>query len=125
MKGLKSIAKDLKVPVIVASQLNRDGAKEGQKPRRPRLQDCRDSSGIESEGDAVIFIYYDDPEGCPDNPDLILAKNRGGRKGKRTVHFNKAHNIWQDVGYQEEPQGYHNGNGRHYDDYEVCDDAAF
>jgi replicative DNA helicase len=117
MKGLKSIAKDLKVPVIVASQLNRDGAKEGQKPRKPRLSDCRDSSGIESEGDAVIFIYYDDPEGCPDNPDLILAKNRGGRKGKRTVHFNKAHNVWQDVGHQEEPQGYHNGNGHHHDEY--------
>jgi replicative DNA helicase len=118
MKGLKEIAKDMGVAVVVASQLNRDGAKEGKAPRKPRLSDCRDSSGIESEGDGVIFIYYPDKEGCPDNPDLILAKNRGGRTGIRTVHFDKAHNIWQDVGHQEEPQGYRDGNGRHHDEYE-------
>ena len=118
MKGLKSIAKDLGVPLIVASQLNRDGAKEGKQPRKPRNQDCRDSSGIESEADSVIFVYYENKESAPENPDLILSKNRGGRTGVRTVHFNKAHNIWQDVGYEQEPQGYRNGNGngRHSDE---------
>lgn len=110
---LKNMAKDLRIPVVVNSQFSRDGAKT---KRRPILQDLRGSGGLEQEADVVIFVYYSDSDGSPDNPDLIVEKNRMGRTGVRRVHFNRAHNIWQDVGRTliQEPQGHHNGNG-HYE----------
>lgn len=112
MMGLKSIAKGLHVPIIVASQLNRDGAKDN---RKPILQDLRESGAIEQEGDGIIFIYYPDKDNLDEQPDLILAKMRGGRTGVRSAHFDKALNIWRDISHQAEPQGYSNGNGRHHE----------
>lgn len=114
MTELKNMAKDMRIPVIANSQFNRDGARA---KRRPVLQDLRGSGGLEQEADVVIFVYYSDSDGSPDEPDLIVEKNRMGRTGVRRAYFNRAYNTWEEVGLlaQKVERGYRNGNGNgHY-----------
>lgn len=83
--GIKSLAGELKVPVIVISQLNRDLEKE--KNRRPRLSDLRESGALEQDGDMVAMLYkaphdnteanYQDYETCI-AMNLLIAKQRNG-----------------------------------------------
>jgi replicative DNA helicase len=85
--GLKALAKELKVPVIVLSQLNREV--ERDKTRTPRLSDLRESGAIEQDSDVVGLLYkpgvtkaeggdepVDNPESMPVN--LLIAKQRNG-----------------------------------------------
>ena len=82
-RGLKAIAKELKVPVIALSQLSRAPETRGGKDSEPKLSDLRESGSIEQDADIVMFIYrpeYYDRQ----NPDLegkakiIVAKQRNG-----------------------------------------------
>ena len=92
-RGLKMIAKELDVPVIALSQLNRDGEKKGTKPV---LSNLRESGAIEQDADVVMFIHRPDrtPEGA-ENPDsvkkdeteIIIAKNRSGPIGSFNLMF--------------------------------------
>lgn len=81
-RGLKLLAKELGVPVIVCSQLSRSSEKE--KERKPMLSDLRDSGSIEQDADMVIFLsrdyYGTDPEKA-NLVDVTLAKNRHGSSG--------------------------------------------
>jgi replicative DNA helicase len=76
-RGLKSLAKELQVPVLVLSQLNRASA---QQNRRPQLSDLRDSGALEQDSDGVLFLYRD-PSASSDLVEVILAKNRSGPTG--------------------------------------------
>lgn len=81
--GLKAIAKELGVPVIALSQLNREGSKRGAgESRKPQLSDLRDSGAIEADADIVIFIHREQMEEndsrAPSDAELIIAKNRAG-----------------------------------------------
>ncbi|HVJ64500.1 MAG TPA: replicative DNA helicase [Bdellovibrionota bacterium] len=81
--GLKAIAKEMGVPVIALSQLNRDGSKRGGGPAsKPQLSDLRDSGAIEADADIVIFIHREQMEEndsrAPSDAELIVAKNRAG-----------------------------------------------
>lgn len=82
-RGLKLLAKELGVPVIVCSQLSRSSEKEKDK-RKPMLSDLRDSGSIEQDADMVIFLsrdfYGEDPEKA-NLVDVTLAKNRHGSSG--------------------------------------------
>ena len=81
-RGLKLLAKDLKVPVIVCSQLSRSSEKE--KERKPMLSDLRDSGSIEQDADMVIFLsrdFYGHDPAKANLVDVILAKNRHGSSG--------------------------------------------
>jgi replicative DNA helicase len=75
-RGLKVLARQLQVAVLVASQVNRGS--EGRTDKRPTLADLRESGAIEADADAVVLLH-DDPEdpGCIE---LIVAKNRHGPK---------------------------------------------
>ena len=82
-RGLKAIAKELKVPVIALSQLSRAPETRGGKDSEPKLSDLRESGSIEQDADIVMFIYR--PEYYNrDNPELegkakiIVAKQRNG-----------------------------------------------
>jgi replicative DNA helicase len=87
-RGLKILARELRVPVIGISQLSR--APEQRPGGRPMLSDLRESGGIEQDADVVIFIYraskYDD-EADPSEADLIVSKHRNGPTGDVPVVF--------------------------------------
>jgi replicative DNA helicase len=80
--GLKMIAKDLKVPVLALSQLNREVAKRGVEVKKPQLSDLKDSGAIEADADVVMFIHREQgPENdsrAPSEAEIIIAKHRAG-----------------------------------------------
>ena len=82
-RALKSLAQELRVPVIVLSQLSRANA--GRSDHRPILSDIRDSGAIEQDADVVMFIHresYYDPETEKKNiAEVIIAKQRNGPLG--------------------------------------------
>ena len=81
--GMKAIAKELRIPVIVLSQLSRQVDKDS---RPPKLSDLRDSGAIEADADSVLFIYRDMnvPPIGPGTPVFVsIEKNREGESGVR------------------------------------------
>ena len=80
-RGLKSLARELNIPIIALSQLSR--ANEKRTDKKPMLSDLRDSGAIEQDADIVMFIhreeYYDkENQDLKGKADLIVAKNRSG-----------------------------------------------
>ena len=126
-RGLKGLARELKVPVIALSQLSR--MVEQRSPRRPQLSDLRESGAIEQDADLVMFLYrpayYGDEEiirACVENPSerkdlenmppeqrqaaldsmrnttfLIVAKQRNGPTGNVRLLWVKEHGIFGDI----------------------------
>jgi replicative DNA helicase len=103
-RGLKSLAKDLKLPIIAVSQLNREVEKrEG----RPKLSDLRESGAIEQDADLILFIHREDMsggDGTDTGPtsvaELIIGKHRNGATGAVKVTFIKEYTRFEN--YAEE-----------------------
>ena len=76
-RAVKALAKDLSLPIIVLSQLNRESDKG--KGRRPRLSDLRDSGAIEQDAD-IVGLLHRPTEG--NTVELLLEKHRNGPTGK-------------------------------------------
>src|SRR6266700_2428458 len=100
--GVKSLAKELKVPVVVLSQLNRELEKD--KNRKPRLSDLRESGAIEQDADVVALLYKpsngDEEEGSsPDQEavpvNLLIAKQRNGPTGDVPLTFLRAYTRFE------------------------------
>jgi replicative DNA helicase len=100
--GIKALAKELKVPVLVLSQLNRE--LERDKSRKPRLSDLRESGAIEQDADLVGLLYKpsagDDEDGNIEEADglpvnLLIAKQRNGPTGDINLTFLKSYTRFE------------------------------
>ncbi len=101
--GIKALAKELKVPVLVLSQLNRELEKD--KSRKPRLSDLRESGAIEQDADVVGLLYKpsagddedgaqaEEADGLPVN--LLIAKQRNGPTGDINLTFLKSYTRFE------------------------------
>jgi len=95
-RGLKTIARELNVPVIALSQLSR--ATEAREGHKPRMSDLRESGAIEQDADVVALMYREDyyyEERRPNEADIIIAKQRNGPTGTVTLTFMKDYMRFQ------------------------------
>ena len=106
-RTLKVLAKELRIPVVALSQLNRESEKGGQ-PRPPKVSDLRGSGSVEQDADAVIFLHQesgrDDEQTRSEGRSLkiIVAKNRFGPTGESDVKFFPARQRFVEVPENED-----------------------
>lgn len=97
-RGLKQLAKELGVPVLAVSQLNRESEKE---KRPPRLSDLRESGQVEQDSDVIVFPHHPEP-GRPEGlVEMILAKNRHGPTGIVEAHWSGRFYAFDDVAWNQ------------------------
>ncbi len=103
-RNLKNLARELKVPILALSQLNR--AAEAREDKRPRLGDLRESGAIEQDADIVMMLYRDDyynpGTDVPGVAEVNIVKNRSGMTGKVELFFSKEFTQFSNYSRQEQ-----------------------
>jgi replicative DNA helicase len=120
-RGVKAMAREIDVPVLCLSQLNR--AAEQREGHRPRMSDLRESGSIEQDADVVMMLHREEyyhkaePEWAEQNPDkagiaeVIIAKQRNGPTGVVTLGWNAQSTRFQDLSYATPPPDLPAGSG--------------
>jgi len=107
-RTMKVMAKELNVPIICLSQLNRDNEKRAKNDRRPQLSDLRESGSIEQDADIVMGLYRDDyyneDSEVPNIAECIVLKNRRGETGTIQLRWDPEYTSFSTL-------------DRHYEDY--------
>lgn len=91
-RTLKNLAQRLDIPVLMGSQLNRDGENG-----KPALSNLRESGGIEADSNVVVALWYADPDLYPNTLTASVLKNREGEVGSTPMYFNKPAHRMADV----------------------------
>lgn len=108
-RHLKALARELNIPVVVMSQLNR--SPEGREGHRPRMSDLRESGAIEQDADVVMLLhredyYHSEPDYDRTNTaEIIIAKQRNGPTGNINLIWNSQWTCFLDHSHAPEPFG--------------------
>lgn len=103
-RGLKTLAKELNIPIIALSQVNREaGKREGDEGKKPQLTDLRESGAIEQDADMVCFIhrpeyYHLGGEEMKGKAVIIIAKHRNGGVGEVNLRFRAVYASFENLG---------------------------
>jgi replicative DNA helicase len=103
-RRLKALARELGIPLIALSQLNR--AVESREDKRPRMADLRESGAIEQDADIVLLLHrpeYYDANDQPGVAELIIAKNRNGPTGTIKLTFLNKLTRFENLATLQEP----------------------
>lgn len=92
---LKALAKDLRIPVVVSSQLNRNA--DQRESKKPQLSDLKESGSLEQDADVVLLIHRDGRDA-----EIIVAKNKNGPTGSISMEYVGAQTRFIDRGLQNE-----------------------
>ena len=107
-RALKTMARELNVPVIALSQLSRSVEKRDKKDRRPMLSDLRETGSLEQDADLVMFLYREDYYKSADERsdvediEVIIAKHRNGPIDTVKLRFEKEYNAFYSITNKED-----------------------
>jgi replicative DNA helicase len=103
-RGIKALARELEIPILMISQLNR--AVEGRDDHRPRMSDLRESGALEQDADVVLLLHrasYYDPQEDRGKAQLIIAKQRNGPTGQVDLAFLSEYLRFENLAARQEP----------------------